>query len=193
MNFGIREKTITLIAALLCGVLLWYGTLYFPQKRTLEKLQKGIEAIRMQQHALASGTIHTTTEPATEENNLVKEYNEIIALLPRKATIRSILTPIRGIVGQKAIDILSIKPLTYQLFRYESPDEENELQEIPVEIKLRGRFIDVGDYLFDLSHVPFFGGFNKITIEMSDASYPQIEAEITCILLLLQSSSEVYG
>ena len=112
-------------------------------------------------------------------------------MLPRKATISSILTPIRGIGEQKAIDILYIKPLTYQLFQQDSLEEENELFEIPVEIKLKGRFIDVGDYLFDLSNVPFFGGFEKITIAMYDSIYPMIEAEITCILLLFKSSSDV--
>ena len=165
MNFGIRERIITLIAALLCGVFLWYIFLYFPQKRKLEKLKEEIEANRMQ-HALALGTILATSKPATGKIDLLKKYNEIKALLPRKATINSILTPIRGIGREKDMDILYIKPLTYQLFRQDSWEDENELFEMPVEIKLKGRFIDVGDYLFDLSNVPFFGGFEKITIDI---------------------------
>ncbi|MGA1867690.1 MAG: type 4a pilus biogenesis protein PilO [bacterium] len=192
MKIGIRQKIIIPLLVLMCIVLVWFILLYYPQKKKLKNLTKQIEAIQIK-HALLAGTLLSSSHKTTEKINLIQRYNELKRLLPRKESISSILAPLSKTGSQKNIDILSIKPLTFQLFEDNDQGEEHELKEIPIEIRLSGRFIDIGDYLFTLSALPFFGGYKSIHIDISDKIYPKTEAEITCVLLLFKSLSKPDG
>ncbi|MBW1741410.1 MAG: type 4a pilus biogenesis protein PilO [Deltaproteobacteria bacterium] len=185
IKFGVREKIILFVVIYLGAIFLWYKFLYLPKNNELKRIKQELKSIQMQYKPFLGDTFRP---PLLEEETAISEkYHELTAKIPERDEIPSAMIQMAKIGQGRDIRILSTKPVTSRLFAKHRLPKGSQLKEIPVDMVLEGRFVDIGRYLFDLMNLPFLGGYNKIQMETSKKIYPEIRANITCLLLFFDN------
>ena len=192
MKFGTREKTCFIIAVYITVILFWYIYLYLPKNNKLKAIKKDLTTIKMEATKIQKD-ISSINIRLNQESTILTKYNETKNKLPQRGDIVSILNALNQIKQEKHLRIISVQPTRFQLVEDTKTSDKLSLGEIPVKILLEGEFIDIGQYLFDLANLPFFGGYKNMLIESSEKIYPEIEAEITCIFLFIDNHEALSG
>ncbi len=183
---GIRERIGLFVIACFVTVLLWHMFFYLPKKGELKTIKEEIKMFQGQ-YNLLSNDASIAAFKAANAGRISKRYNELIKKLPQKKDIASTLSQIAKIGQRENIRILSIEPLKFQLFKNRKSMKDSHLEEIPIDIIMKGKFVDIGRYLFDITNLPFFVGYKSIRMEMSEEICPDTKAKITCVLLFLRN------
>jgi Tfp pilus assembly protein PilO len=183
-----REKIIVFSTVCLGAVLLWYKLLYLPEKYELESIREELTSIQMQHEPFSKNSTFRPSSIFAEEAAISAQYNELTARIPERDEIPSAMIQMIRPGQGRNIRIISVRPVMSQLFENHTLPDEFQLKEVPVDIVLEGKFVDIGRYLFDLMSLPFFGGYNNLQMETSEEMYPEINAKITCILLFFNNS-----
>lgn len=183
IKFGIREKIFLLAIVYLGAGFFWYTSLYLPKSTELKRIKEELKSTQKQCEILSR-----YIQPASiEEGSIPEKYHELIAKIPERDEVPSaIIQMVRAGQGRN-IRILSTDPSTSQLLTTYGRPAGYQLQEIPVEIVLEGRFVNIGRYLFALMNLPFFGGYNSIRLEANEETYPKTRTTIGCMLLFLNT------
>jgi len=191
VNFGIRKKIILFSTACLSAVFLWYMFLYSPKNAELKRIKDDLKSIQAQHELfLKRDAFQPSSILPEQEATIYEKYNELTAKIPERDYIPSAMIQMIKTGEGRNIRIVSVKPVTSQLFANPRLVGESQLKEVPVDIVLEGRFTDIGRYLFDLMDLPFFSGYNNIRMEESEEIYPKIKANIKCVLLFLNTDHE---
>jgi len=186
IKFGIREKTILFAVVCLGAVFLWYKLLYLPKNTELKIIKEDLKSTQIQCELLL-GNASRPGFRLENEAAVSEKYDELMAKLPERDEIPSAIIQMIRTGKDGNIRILSTKPVTSELFANRRRPKESHIKEVPVDIVLEGKFVDIGRYLFDLTDLPFFGGYSKLWIETSEEIYPEIRAGVRCTLLFLNN------
>ena len=192
MKIGIREKISLIVTACLITVILCFILLFLPKKKELKRIKDELKSTKME-YELLSNYISSVAFKSSKKQEISRKQKELLEKLPEKEDIATTLSQITKIGQGKNLRILCVKPIKLQLFKNYRSDWEAQLEEIPVEIVLEGRFFDVGKYLFDLIKIPFFGGYKKIEMESIEEIYPRVKANIDCILFFSTNIKQGQG
>lgn len=186
LKLGTREKIILFSTVCIGAVLLWYKLLYLPQKYESESIREELKSIQIQHESLSKNGV---LQPAfmEEEAAISAQYNKLTAKIPERDEIPSAMIQMIRPGQRRNIRIISVNPLMSQLFENRTLPDEFQIEEVPVDIVLEGKFVDIGRYLSDLTSLPFFGGYSNFQMEMSEEIYPKINAKITCMLLFFNN------
>jgi Tfp pilus assembly protein PilO len=188
LKVGMREKIILFSAVCLGAVFLWYELLYLPKQKELESISKELKSIQTQRESLLkTGVLQPFFMVAEEEAAVSAQYNKLAAKIPDRNGLPSAMIQMMRRGQGRNIRVISMTPALSQLLENHTQADECQLREIPVDIVLGGKFVDVGRYLLDLMGLPFFGGYHNLQMETSEETYPEIDARIGCILLFFNN------
>lgn len=185
MKFEIREKVALFIGILFVTIVLWYMFLFSPKNMELEKISDQQKKIEMQYNQL-SNNFSLAMLGSAEKLRISRKCVDILDNLPSKKDIASALSRIIEIGQGKDIRIVSINPHQHSFSTNQTQEKESQLEKIPLDITLEGKFLNISEFLFDLIDLPYLAGYSKIEIESSKETYPETKAQVTCILLFLK-------
>ena len=188
MKFNIWGKISFFISLGFIAVVLWYMFLFVPKRNDLEKIRDKQKVIQTQYNQLLEN-YSLAMMGSAKKLEISRKCIDILDNLPSKEDISSVLSQILKIGQGKDIRIISVSPHEVSFSNNQDSKRKAQLQKIHLDITLEGRFINIGQYLFDLTNLPFFAGYSKIEIRTSEEIYPKTTAEITCVLLFLNNAA----
>lgn len=186
IKFGIREKIILFAVVCLGAVFLWYKLLYLPKNTELKIIKEDLKSTQIQCECFL-GDASRPPFRLEDEAAVSEKYNELMAKMPERDEIPSSIIQMIRTGKDRNIRILTTKPVTSELFANRRRPKESHIKEVPVDIVLEGKFVDIGRYLFDLTELPFLGGYSNFQMGTSEEIYPEIRAEVRCTLLFLNN------
>jgi Tfp pilus assembly protein PilO len=188
MKLDIREKIALFMGVCFSAMLLWHLFLYGPQKKDLERIKEEQKLIQTQYDRLLED-FSSAMLGSAEKIKISRKCIEILKNLPRKEEIGFALSQIMKTGESHDIRIISMTPQKLSFSESQDTKTESQLEKIFIDMIMEGRFIDMGQYLFDLVELPFFAGCSKIGIETAKEIYPETRAKMTCVLLFIKNNT----
>lgn len=186
MKFNIWGKIALFLCLGFSTIIIWHTFLFAPKRNDLKKIREKQKLIQTQYNKLLEN-YSLAMMGSAKKMEISKRCIDILDNLPCKEDIASVLSRVIEIGQGKDIRIISVSPHGVSFSKNRDTERKTQLEKIHLDIILEGRFINMGQYLFDLINLPFFAGYSKIEIETSEEIYPETKAEITCILLFLNN------
>lgn len=172
------------IVALIVLVILSIVFLYQPKIQARLKTQAEVTKLRnqlkeMQEMVKGIGALRSQIAKLESQNA------EFMSHVAPRAQLLTLLRELAKIGERYNITFLEIAPPGLDtMLQFESADKP--IRPVPFQIVLQGRYLDIGNYINDLTHFPYFVKVPEFEITGKDEIRPAIEARL---LLNIYTSS----
>lgn len=147
-------------------ILLWVFAVYIPINAQAKKGQSSLDAVLQERKALEAGILTMTQQVQTQET-LKKSYDEFLTRAPAVGRMGEYMA---GVVHAAKLKGMSLERLSGQ---YETMEISNKNIVHPVfEMGIKGRFLDMGKFLEELSAQTAYGSIKQARIACDEREYP---------------------
>lgn len=161
-------------------VLLWVFAVYVPMNAQAKKGQNSLAAVLQEQKALEA-SILTMTQQVQNQETLKKYYDEFLTRAPAIGRMGEYMA---GVVNSAKSRGMSLESLSGQ---YESMQITNRNVVHPVfEMGIKGRFLDMGMFLEELSGRTAYGSIKQARITYDEKEYPVLSGRFVIELKALK-------
>lgn len=165
MNY---KNLIIWIGAPVVILALWVLAVYVPINAQARKGQNTINSILKERKDLETSLVDMSRQAQTQET-LKRSYDDFLGQAP---TIERMADFMAGVVAAAKVRGMAVESLSG---RYETMDLSRKGIINPVfEMGLKGRFIDMGKFIDDLSGKTAFKGVQKARIVYDEKDYPAL-------------------
>jgi Tfp pilus assembly protein PilO len=147
-------------------ILLWVFAVYIPISAQAKKGQSSLNSVLQERKALET-SILTMTQQVQSQETLKKSYDEFLTRAPAVGRMGEYMT---GVVQAAKLRGMSLDRLSGQ---YDTMEVSNKNIVHPVfEMGLKGRFLDMGRFLEELSGQTAYGSIKQAMIVYDEKDYP---------------------
>ncbi len=147
-------------------ILLWVFAVYIPINAEAKKGQNSLNAVLQERKALETSMLTMTQQVQTQET-LKKSYDEFLTRAPAVGRMGEYMA---GVVNSAKSRGMSLESLSGQ---YGTMEVVNKNVVHPVfEMGIKGRFLDMGRFLEELSGQTAYGSIKQARITYDEREYP---------------------
>ncbi|OPY00934.1 MAG: hypothetical protein A4E60_02028 [Syntrophorhabdus sp. PtaB.Bin047] len=147
-------------------ILLWVFAVYIPINAQAKKGQNSLNSVLQERKTLETSVL-TMTQQMQTQDTLKKSYDEFLTRAPAVGRMGEYMA---GVVHAAKLRGMSLERLSGQ---YESMEVSNKNVVHPVfEMGIKGRFLDMGRFLEELSGQTAYGSIKQARIAYDEKEYP---------------------
>ncbi len=118
---------------------------------------------------------------------LRRRMYQLLPSIPKRESLPDVLIEISELARREPIRILDIDIGKFS----KDSSSVSFLKKVDIEMSIKGRYIPVGNYLFSLSKLPFFAGYDMIETKASQKDYPELEWRVIFRIYFVENVTNV--
>lgn len=168
-KLSIREKA---LSGLTAGVLLYGAMMFYYQPRVIELKKLSTQKATLQQEVSAlSSTLPVLIQKADQAKAGTSATPAAIPWIDSDASLSMILEEISRQARLQEVQLMELKPSVVE--------KKTGYEVLPVQVKTRSRFRNLGDYLSSLERLPRPVTVHHLKIESTTDTTPYVMVEMT--------------
>lgn len=170
-----KKFSIFLSVVLLGGLILWYVFLYYPKKVEIDKVKFGITKI---QSDLASAN-QANFDFDNIEAKLAEEEKRLEVVKTRfveKNDLAKVSKEVKNFASRHELKLTDFAPVFEDYF---ADTANSEIKGLPLTIIVRGRYLNVGQFIENWKDLPFYLQPTEIAIQRYLPTKNDVEATIS--------------
>jgi Tfp pilus assembly protein PilO len=178
-----REKVIIVVVAVAVVVFLMQRFLIEPQSRKLRELRAELTDLSKQ----TTGIGPKLVEFNQLNSNLIQKKRDLAKLeqaLSKKAELAEIINAVSRQARTHGLRLQQLRPQRATPVRTQAGGRSGEFRQLNVDIGIRGRYQDLGDFLTALEEQPFFVRVAELRVQRRGAGGPLLEINLKLAIVM---------
>ncbi len=150
MKINQRQKLLISFGVALLLLILWYMFILMPQRKSIADTGKKINEINLKIRK-SGNTVSNLPKIKERLTAMDTEFDSLVTLLPTKDSIAIITDAIVNLCAMHNLTVEEIEPSLDALL-----GTSDYFVEVPIGIKLKGSFLNLGRFTEDLKSLPFY-------------------------------------
>lgn len=171
-----KKKFSYILSALLLAVMVgWFILFYYPKKIEIDKIKFRIKEM----HKELTSANQANVDLENIETKLLKErkkFDNVRLKFVRKDDLTSVSKKMEDFARKNNLRLIDFAPVFEDYF---ADTTETEIKELPLDITVRGRYLEIGRFIENWENLPFYLEANKISIQRYTPSSNDLKATIS--------------
>ena len=189
VTIGEREQALLVAAGAVVVVLAVIRFAYAPLLRHLSTQRATLQELRVK---IADAGV-VSQQRAAEEQALQESRRRsqtVETRLGARPSVARILEALSGQAKAQRCELVVVQPRAGgQETRSATLGPDIRLREVPLNLKLMGRYPQIGEFLGWLPNAPFLGAVRSIVVSQPDEANPQLQADVELAIYVSEESS----